>query len=366
MKLKPVRFVAKDKGEFIATLRKRVDGYFKENNISKHANANMVLKTIFMLLLYFIPYTMIMAGVFDTWWSGLLGFLIMGFGMAGIGLSIMHDANHEAYSSNKRVNKIMGLTINIVGGHDINWRIQHNVLHHSFTNVDGLDEDINPGNVMRFSPHAPWKKAYKYQHIYAWFLYGFMTASWMTVKDFKQLFRYNKMGMMQSQKTTLGKELAYIIVTKLAYYAYVIALPLIFSELSWWLVLVGVFLMHFTAGLSLALIFQPAHVLESSEFPLPDDKNKIENNWAIHQLETTANFAPDSGFFSWYVGGLNYQIEHHLFPNICHVHYAKLAKIVRATAEEYNLKYNSYPTFVGAVSEHAKMLKKLGQPNYAA
>ena len=286
---------------------------------------------------------------------------LMGFGMSGIGLAVMHDANHGAYSKNKKLNKYIGYVMNFIGASAFNWKIQHNVLHHSYTNIEGMDEDIDPGKLMRLSPHAKYYKVYKLQHIYGWFLYGMMTFLWLTTKDFKQLYRYKKMGLIKGQKRTYTGVLIETIVSKIIYYGYALVVPLVFIQAQWWLILIGFFIMHFITGLALGMIFQPAHVMPSSEYPLPDDTGNIENNWAVHQLYTTTNFAPKSRIFSWYVGGLNYQVEHHLFPNICHVHYRRISKIVRETAQEFNLPYHSQPTFAMAVIKHAKMLRQLGR-----
>jgi linoleoyl-CoA desaturase len=322
----------------------------------------MVVKTIFMIALYSTPFLLILTGAVTNLWLVFGLYIIMGFGMAGIGLSIMHDANHGSYSNNKAINKYLGLIINVVGGHATNWKIQHNVLHHSFTNVEGLDDDINPGSVMRFSPHSPHRKFHKFQHLYAWFLYGFMTLSWITVKDFKLLIKYRDMGLLIGQGTTFARELTQLILYKLAYYVYVLILPLIFSSVAPWVLIVGLVVCHYVAGMTLALIFQPAHVMEHNDFPLPDDNSNIENHWAVHQLHTTANFAPKNGILYWYCGGLNYQVEHHLFPTICHVHYRKLSKIVKETAREFNLPYHSQPSFLKAIWVHGQMLKELGKP----
>lgn len=346
--------------DFHKTLRKRVNAYFKSKNIDKHGNAAMKYKTVAMLAIYFVPYFFVLSGIISNWWL-LVPFAIMGFGMAGIGLSVMHDANHGAYSRNRPFNDWVSRIVNLVGGYDTNWRIQHNVLHHTYTNIDGMDEDIDPGGVLRFSPHQPVKSFHRFQHYYAWFLYGLMTIIWATTKDYKQLYRYEKMDLFKTQNTTFRKEFVRLTIYRVFYYFYVIGIPLLFG-VSPWIVLVGFLLMHFIAGFMLGIIFQPAHVMETSEFPEPSTKDDIvRDSWAEHQLRTTTNFAPDSKFFSWYVGGLNFQIEHHLFPNICHIHYKKISSIVKETAQEYNLPYNVQPTFMKALVAHGKMLKKLGQ-----
>lgn len=359
MGLTKIQFDRSQNVDFYKTLQKRVRDYFKENNISKYANANMVIKSFFMLALFLTPWAL-MTFYFESTGMLMLMWCIMGMGTAGIGLSIMHDANHGSYSKNKLVNNFFSGCLYLVGGSPINWRIQHNVLHHTYTNVTGMDEDIDPGKLMRFSPHEPRYKAHRFQHIYAWFFYGFMTIAWVTTKDFKQLFRYKKLGLTQTQSNNFGKLLMELILSKLAYYAVILVLPLIFSDMSWWAIVLCFLLQHFIAGFILGCIFQPAHVVPSSNYPLPDDSGNIKADWAVSQLFNTANFAPKNKILSWYVGGLNFQVEHHLFPNICHVHYPKLANIVKKTAEEFNLPYNSEKTFTKALLVHGKMLYRLG------
>lgn len=343
------------------TLRGRVSEYFKSQGISRHANFNMVFKTIFMIVLYFLPFAIIITPLAESSWVHLVLWFLMGLGTAGIGLSVMHDANHGAYSKNHKANRWIGYIVNLVGGNAATWRMQHNVLHHSFTNIEGHDEDIAPGSIMRFSPHQKRRKIHRAQHWYAWFFYSLMTVSWISIKDFTQLFRYKKMGITKSEKLSFGQLLGELTVTKVFYFAYALVLPLIFAPVAWWVTLIGFFIMHFVAGLLLACVFQPAHVMPTTEFPLPDETGSIENNWAIHQLQTTTNFAPRSRYFAWFVGGLNFQIEHHLFPNICHVHYPKLSSIVRKTAEEFGLPYHSEPTFAAALISHGRMLRDLGK-----
>ena len=360
MKPTAVKF-SKDTNDFFLTLRGRVSDYFKTNGISKFGNSRMVTKTVFMIALYVIPYILMISGVVANVWGVFAMWVLMGFGMSGIGLSIMHDANHGAYSKNKRVNKYLGFMMEVVGGSSLNWRIQHNKLHHSYTNIHGMDEDIMPPKFLRFSPHQKRTKVHRFQHIYAWFFYGLMTISWITAKDFKGLYRYKKMGLTQNQKKSFNRLFWDIVITKVLYYAYALVIPLLVLDISWWLVVIFFFIMHFVCGFVLGIIFQPAHVMPTSEYPLPDKKGNVLNNWAIHQMLTTTNFAPKSKIFSWFVGGLNYQIEHHLFPKICHVHYKKISKIVKETAKEYGLPYNSKSNFIKAIWDHGKMLRNLGR-----
>jgi len=358
-----VKINVKDRPEFFGELRKRVNRYFKENNISRYANFNMKFKTVFMLCLYFVPLVLMIAGVVSSLWPVMLMWVLMGFGMSGIGLAVMHDANHGSYSKNKKVNNVLGYLLNFIGGYHVNWKIQHNVLHHSFTNVEGFDEDINNG-LMRFSPNQKRKRIFRFQVFYAPFLYGLMAIYWLISKDFESVVRYGKKDLLAGQGLTLKKAVAQVIINKTWYLALTLALPMIIMELPWWQIFSGFILMLLICGLVLALIFQPAHVIEETDFYTADDEGNLRNNWAIHQMKTTANFASRSALFSWFIGGLNYQIEHHLFPNVCHVHYRKIAAIVKETAKEFNVPYHQHKTYFAALKSHFSLLNQLGTGKY--
>ena len=358
-----IKFNKQTQPEFFSELRKRVNQYFEEKNISKLANLEMKLKTVFMLALYFVPMALMFTGTVTGLWPIMGMWILMGFGMSGIGLSIMHDANHGAYSKNKNVNKALGFLINFIGANDANWRIQHNVLHHSFTNIDQYDADIeNP--IMRFSPSQRSKPGYRYQAFYAPFLYSIMTLYWFISKDFERIFRYKRQNLLATQNLTFNKAMSTAIFHKTWYLGLTLFLPMFIVNLPWWQTLLGFILMHSITGLSLALIFQPAHVIEETEFFKASDSGTVENNWAIHQLKTTSNFANGAKVFSWFIGGLNNQVEHHLFPKICHVHYKHISGIVEATAKEYGIPYHKHKTFFGAVKSHFSVLNQLGTGSY--
>jgi linoleoyl-CoA desaturase len=357
---------ARTRMDFSATVQKRVNEYFKQNDIKRHGNSEMVWKSVFMFTLYFGPYALILSGLITNPWLLLIPVFVMGLGLAGIGLSVMHDANHGAYSDKPWVNSLMGYSINLIGANAFAWKIQHNVLHHTYTNVHEHDEDISPRGVLRLSPHSRWKNLHRFQFIYAWFLYGLMTIVWLGIKDYVRLVRYHRDGTAKKQKANIVREWAILLFSKASYIGYICFIPLLVTPLVWWQVLIGIFVMHYVAGFILAIIFQPAHVIEGTEFPLPDENHALENNWAIHQLHTTTNFGNESRWFSWYVGGLNFQIEHHLFPNVCHVHYRKIAGIVRETTSEFGLPYKSTRTFAAALAGHARLLKELGKKPVAA
>jgi linoleoyl-CoA desaturase len=359
-----IKFSAQIKPDFINELREKVKNYFETNQISKYGNTEMILKSIFMVSLYFIPYILMISGIFSSPALVLVCWIIMGIGMAGVGMGVMHDANHGTYSKNKKINSIVGKSIYLIGGYPPNWKFQHNTLHHAYTNIDGHDEDISSISLLRLSPHKPLFKVHKIQNWYAWFFYGLMTLFWATGKDFMQLLRYKEAGTAFTGNKSYLTMLFHMILGKIVYYAIFLFVPLITVNIAWYWIVAGFLVMHFTTGVILGTVFQTAHVVTNSNYPLPDENGKIENNWAIHQLSTTTNFSPKSRILSWLLGGLNYQVEHHLFPNISHVHYRKISKFVKETAQKYGLPYHVQQSFFSAIGNHARMLKILGNNAY--
>jgi linoleoyl-CoA desaturase len=354
-------FSPKNKPDFINELRMEVNRYFSKKNISKYGNTDLVVKSLFMGSLYVVPYILMITGIVYTVPLIILSWITMGFGMAGLGMVLMHDANHGSFSRNPKVNSLLSKSLYFLGGFPPNWQYQHNTLHHGFTNIEDHDEDIDPGEFLRFSPHKPLRKIHRYQHLYAWFLYGLMTVSWVTAKDFVRLSKYKSEGVALSGNRKYNQLLRDLILAKVLYYTFFLVLPVIILPIAWYAVVLLFIAMHFISGFILTTIFQTAHVMPSSEYPLPDETGNMENNWAVHQILTTANFAPKSRILSWCIGGLNHQVEHHLFPNICHVHYKAISPIVKETARKYNLPYHEENTFADALFSHFKMLKSLGR-----
>ena len=357
--LKAPKFVAKERSQFANVLKKRVNQYFLDNTISPKANGEMIFKTCVMLCIYFLPFAVILTVKMSAWLALLL-VGIMGFGISGIGMSVMHDGGHGAYSAKSWINNIVGGTLYLLGGATLNWRIKHNMLHHTYTNIEGHDEDIRSRTVIRMSPNAPWNKVHQYQYIYAFFLYSFLTIS-ILLRDFSLLGDFNKRGLVKQLKAKPGIEYFKLILSKIIYLGFIIGLPLWLTDFAWYQVLAGFFVLHMTCGIIMSLVFQLAHVVENAEFPIPNEEGNIENEWFIHQMETTVDFARNNSLINWFCGGLNFQIEHHLFPNICHVHYPKIAPIVEMTAKEFGVPYHQMNSFTEAVGAHINMLKKLGR-----
>lgn len=354
-----LKFQPTNPTDFSRVLRSRVNAYFKTNNLSKNGNLEMFLKSGIVITLFFVPLTILSLGLVSSVWAIFGLYILAGLGMAGIGMGVMHDAIHGSYSNNKKVNQWMSYTMNLIGANVTTWKIQHNVLHHTFTNIAESDDDINTPFFLRFSPHAVKHPIQKYQHIYVWFFYGISTLLWITAKDFVNAVRYNKMGHYKGNKK-FWREIVNIAAWKVLYYSYALVLPMIMLPVAWWVVLLAFLTLHLITGLSVSTIFQAAHVMPDMDYPVPTDTGVIDNDWAVHQMATTTNFAPNNRILGWCIGGLNYQVEHHLFPQICHVHYRKISEIVAFTAEEYGVPYFVKKTFLGAVADHMGMIRKLG------
>lgn len=347
--------------EFIDELRGRVNEYFNKRNKSKFGNWSIKVKSVLMILLYFVPFTLLFTGLFSSIWLMFAMWFLTGIGMAGLGMVLMHDANHKTYSSNKKINAFLSNSLYLLGGFPATWRFQHNTLHHGFTNIDGFDEDIKTAGYLRFSPNQPHRKFHRIQHIYAWLFYTLMTISWITIKDFRQLKNWKDNTIFVKSNKPYSKLYRELVISKVLYYLIALIVPLVFMPFAWYWIVAGFMLMHVVAGFSLTMIFQTAHVMPTSEYPQPDKDGNMENSWAIHQLLTTTDYAPNSRVFSWLIGGLNYQVVHHLFPTISHVHYRDISKIVKKTTREYKLPYHIQSSFIKACYSHYQMLKKLGR-----
>ena len=359
--MKTLKFSSNDPSQkaFVKALKKNVNNYFKENGISTKGNWRLFYKSLVMLSLYLIPFILIFILPVNIW-IGVLLVILMGIGEAGVGMSVMHDAVHGSFSDKKWVNELFSYSMFILGSNILNWKVQHNIMHHSYTNVYGYDPDIDTKAIIRLSEHAPIMKYNRYQYIYAYFLYGMMTLFKLSF-DFVQLATFNRVGITKELGSNPAMEFLKLILIKIIYLLVVLGLPLLFTGYLWWQVLIGFGIMHLTAGMIMSTTFQMAHVVEGARQPLPDKSGVIHNEWEVHQLQTTSDFARNNLFLNWYIGGLNFQIEHHLFPHISHIHYRKIAPIVEKTAKEYGLEYNLKSSFGEAFISHAKRLKELGK-----
>jgi linoleoyl-CoA desaturase len=357
-KLNSINFPKSQNLKFYQTLNTRIESYFRERNLSKYASIGLIIKSAVLMTAYLGPLA-ILAVAQPSFAVSLLLWAIMGMGMAGVGMCVMHDANHGAFARNPIVNNIMSNTLLLLGGSVETWQIQHNFLHHTFTNVTHYDDDISSKPGLRLSPHAPLKKAHRSQFLHALFIYSLMTLYWVTAKDFLQVARYSRTGISKLNRTQTRLLFFKILLIKVFYFSIFIGIPLM-AGIGLPQILAGFVLMHIVGGIILSVTFQLAHAVEETDYPLPDNTGVLEHDWAVHQLHTTVNFSPKNRFLTWYMGGLNFQVEHHLFPKISHVHYPKIARIVRETAGEFNIPYLEHRSFAYALRSHFSHLKTLG------
>ena len=343
---------------FFQSLKESVEAYFESNQIKKTGDWRLFIKTIILVSSAIAIYCSLIFFSLGTFPALLLSALL-GYNLACIGFSVMHDANHGSYSTRSWLNDLLGLSMNAMGASAYFWKQKHNILHHTYTNIDGIDDDIAKSPVIRQCESQRWVPAHKIQHLYLLPIYALSTIFWVFIMDFTKYFT-RRIYTTAAWKMTPKNHIIFW-ATKILYINVYMIIPAMVWGVGPWLL--GFFLMNAAMGLTLSLVFQLAHVVEITEFEnvALDETKHIETAWAEHELKTTANFAMGNNVVSWFVGGLNFQIEHHLFPKVSHVHYPAISKIVMAKCKEFNLPYNKYDTMTEAVASHFRTMRSLGK-----
>lgn len=341
---------------FKVDLRRRVDGYFQRTGKSRHADGRMIAKTVAYLAAGVGLGALLLSGVLPAL-AALPVVMLLGLVIAGIGFNIGHDAVHGSYSGNRATNQVLGFVFDLLGASSYNWSRAHNVVHHTFTNVPGADHDLEPGPFLLLHPRPRPALIYRLQHLFAFPLYAFTMIVWVFKKDFVQIFDRSMTGRGPTKRGV-----ASMVLGKLLHFGLFLGLPLLLSPYAWWQVGLGYLAMLAAVGFTLAVVFQLAHVVEGTQFPQPDASKRLSDGWATHQLRTTANFSQGSSLATFFLGGLNHQVEHHLLSGICHIHYPALAPLVRACAAEHGLPYLDSGTFLQAMGAHVRTLYRFGRP----
>lgn len=350
-----------ESGPFHQDLKSSVNRYFEETGKSRRDLPGMYLKTAVILgwfaasyvfLLFFAQGPLALVG----------GCLSLGLAMAGIGFSIQHDGNHGGYSENPRVNRLMGLGLDLLGGSSYVWSWKHNIFHHSHPNVVGLDADLEVEPFGRFAPEQPVRPFHRFQHLYMWFLYGILAMKWQLLDDFVNV-AIRQVGPQKLPRPSRRRMLTFL-AGKALFIGWAFVLPLFFHPVG--MVLLAYALTAFVLGLALAMTFQLAHCVDLADFEdLPANGKDFTREWAAHQVDTTVDFAPGNRVMSWYLGGLNYQVVHHLFPKICHIHYPALTRIVKEVCARHGVRYRSHRSVLSALGSHVRWLKQMGRPSPA-
>ena len=347
---------------FETELRRRVNEHFKQSGKSQQGDWRMVLKTV-VILSWFSASYLLLVFVARNIWQGLVLDFLLGLSLAGIGFSIQHDGGHKAYSKRPWVNRLTALTLDMIGGSSYVWRWKHAVVHHHYTNITGYDTDIERGGIGRFSPYQKWRPIYRWQHLYFWPLYGLLAIKWELVDDFFNVFT-RRLGPHKIPRPH-GFELGTFIAGKLFFITWALGIPLLFHP-------VGAVVFHYAVvasflGLFISVVFLLPHCVNESEFPMPRaDTGRIESPWAVHQASVTLDFSRHSKVLTWFLGGLNYHLEHHLFPVICHVHYPAIAGVVEKTCREFGVKYAQHKSFGAGIASHYRWLRRMGSPDLKA
>jgi linoleoyl-CoA desaturase len=348
---------ARDTG-FHDEVKRRVLAYFERTGLSQQDSPRMHLKTAVLLLWFGASYALLVFAATSVWQGALLS-ASLALAMGGIGFGIQHDANHGAYSSRAAVNRVMAMTLDMLGASSYLWRVQHNLSHHTYTNIEGADDDINFVPFARLSPGQPRYRLHHLQQFYLWALYWFLFPKWNFVDDFKNVTR-GRIGGRRFPRPR-GRHLIELVGGKMLFFGWAFAIPLLVH--SWWVVLLFYATTALVLGTTLAVVFMLAHCVVEADCPeRPRDTERLPRSWAVHQVLTTVDFARGNRLLTWYVGGLNFQIEHHLFPRICHVHHPRIAEIVQATCAEFGVRYNAHESFFGALASHWRWLRRMGQP----
>jgi linoleoyl-CoA desaturase len=347
----------KDTG-FHAEVLRRVGAYFRATGYHERDCWQMYLKTVIILAWCVTAYWLLVF-VADTWWQGLLAAFAMSLGMGAIGFSIQHDGGHSAYSKRRWINKLAACSLDLMGASSYLWYWKHHIFHHTYSNISGQDTDIELGAILRVSPHQRRRSFHRWQHFYLWPLYGLMSGRWHLYGDFKDYFT-GRIGPHPFPRPKMLEQGVFW-VGKVASVMLMLVVPMFFHPI--WLVALFYMIVTGALGIIMSIVFQLAHCVEEADFPLAvPGTRRMENSWAVHQAETTVDFARQSKILSWYLGGLNFQIEHHLFPHVCHIHYPAISSIVETTCKDYGVKYAVHPTFWAGIVSHYRWLKRMGQP----
>ena len=341
---------------FFDALNERVEAFFQEQGVKQTGNWKIISKTAVLFGAAISSFVLLL--IFNQWYMQVLLWSILGLSFAGIGFNSMHDGAHGSYSSKRWLNSAMGYTLNAIGGNVFFWKLKHNQLHHVFTNIEGMDDDLDIKPFMRTNEGQKRYWFHKFQFLYWFVLYGLTYIFWVYYNDFSKYFG-RKIGETPIRKIPVREHVIFWI-SKAFYIGVFFVVPVV--VLGWKEAILGYLLMSFVCGWVIAVVFQLAHVVDGASFHIPAvDGDSLKDEWAIHQVKTTANFATKSKLVSWICGGLNFQVEHHLFPRISHVHYPKINKIVRDTCREFGVQYREFPNVWQAVKAHVSLLKQLGK-----
>jgi linoleoyl-CoA desaturase len=344
-------------GDFIRETRREVELYLAPRRTQLRGRLELYVKAFVafgVLAASWVSLVLVRPGLL----LGLLSLAGLSLGAILVGFCIQHDANHGAYFRTRRANHLMGWTADaLLGISSYAWRVKHNVAHHTYTNVDGYDDDINQTPFLRLMPTQKSHRWYRLQHLYIWPLYSVMVIRWQIGADAAAIVR----GRIANSALHAPKrwDLAGLVVGKLLFLGWAIVIPLLVYP--WWVVALGYVGFTMLTSLVTATTFQLAHCVEEADFTTAEELEASKRVWAVHEVETTVDFCPRNSVLTWLLGGLNYQIEHHLFPRVAHTHYPRIAEIVRRNAVRHGVRYTVQPSLRAALRSHHRHVRALGR-----
>lgn len=358
-KNKTIRFNNRADRSFFTDVSKRTQAYFKETGQSGFINAKWWLKVVMIAVIIISSYTIMMTFGNGRPWVYICTIIPFTFGGLLLGFNIAHDASHNALFRNKKYNYIFLRAFDLFGMSGYLWTLKHVRSHHKYTNIIGLDADIGQMKLIRLSPLTPILSHHRFQGLYAPLLYANFTIFLIYIKDFIMILS-SEIGDQREIKHPWHEVL--ILIGSKVYYTFIaVGIPMLVLDIAPGTILLGFWVAHMVTSTFAMMILLPVHLVDDTVFPMPDEEeNMIKNNWSVHQLDCTSDFAVNSSVVSWMAGGLNQHLAHHLCPTICHIHYGPLTKIIQEVAKEHKLDYKAN-SWMGAIASHWRFLYKMGR-----
>lgn len=374
---------------FYPTLRRRVVERLEEKGLSRRGSAEIWIKAT-LLILWFWSSLIMAITTTDNYWHACLWSICWGISGAFVGTCIQHDGNHGAFSRWPLLNKAAGWTQDMMGASAFTWEFQHMLGHHPYTNL--LDTQENQNNqesdpdvfssypLMRMHPQNEVKPFHKYQHLYAPFLFGLMTLSKCYQQDVEVVLSKKLYHLDANCRYGSTWNVLRFWGMKVLSAAYCVVWPCYTHGIAKGLFLC--FIGHFACGELLATMFIVNHVIDGVSFAHDGAEKPYDrkgntpmeaiartpgktpdvplNDWAAVQCQTSVNWSKGSWFWNHFSGGLSHQIEHHLFPSICHTHYVHIQDVVETTCQEFGVPYRSEPDLWTAYGKMKLHLYNLG------
>ncbi len=344
-------------GSFLRETRLDVERYLQSRGARLRARLQLYTKSVVSFGVLIGSWALLLFGDHGALQS-TIGLTGLTAGAILLGFCVMHDANHGAYFRTRRANHLLGWTADVfLGFGSYAWRVKHNIAHHTYTNVEGWDDDINQTPLARFAPSQEGRRYYRWQHFYIWVLYAFLVLRWHAGSDVQPFLR----GRIGESPLRFPRrwDLAGMLGGKVLFAVWAFVVPAFFYP--WWVVLAVYAGVTMATGLVMSVTFQLAHCVEEAQFVTPAELAESKRVWAVHEVETTVDFCPRNPFLTWVLGGLNFQIEHHLFPRVAHTHYPRIAAIVRRNALQYGIRYTAQPSLRAALGSHVRHLRAMGR-----